>query len=473
MTDELRFADIVDQLKQGDRNLSVWFAARCALRALPAFDPEASPMSAFSEIEALAALRCILISAAVSKFETSDGVYLKQMAFAAGARARDLVEEVRTPTSEAIDAAALSVEAVSHAFPYDCGGAAALHARRAIPISNSEEQRDLENPREWNSIWSNSPLIGTAQDIPSFMYQYVGLSDYWSFWRDWYQGFLDGKPLDWELQRRVALIPDADWGKGPEHIARLIEEIKAKFLAEKAPLAETVEFDEDSSKFFTKPLGIENNMLLSTHLGKVEDALDDALNGRNGLMEDSHETRVLRRIFRKYSNDPERVEMDFVDVQNGLSRQMKSGELPESEENRALADTLVNAALDIRATHPEIAENRAVRAKQAIKELPEEARAKFDEALPILESISDEQLAEEFREDFPALLNDATGPVPDHAPRLPGVDPTIRIASRVAKINLLLRSDKIVRKIHESTPYIAVSIVGTIGGLVALLISVL
>ncbi len=52
----------------------------------------------------------------------------------------------------------------------------------------------------------------------------------WSFWRDWYQGFLDGKPLDWELQRRVALIPDADWEKGPEHIAGLIEQIREPFV---------------------------------------------------------------------------------------------------------------------------------------------------------------------------------------------------------------------------------------------------
>ncbi len=51
----------------------------------------------------------------------------------------------------------------------------------------------------------------------------------WQFWRDWYQGFLDGKPLDWELQREVALIPDEDWDKGPEHIAGKIEEIRKKY----------------------------------------------------------------------------------------------------------------------------------------------------------------------------------------------------------------------------------------------------
>ncbi|MBT2130351.1 hypothetical protein [Aliiroseovarius lamellibrachiae] len=58
-------------------------------------------------------------------------------------------------------------------------------------------------------------------------------ASHWSFWRDWYQGFLDGKPLDWDLQRRVALIPDDDWEKGPEHIAQKIEEIRARFELEK------------------------------------------------------------------------------------------------------------------------------------------------------------------------------------------------------------------------------------------------
>ncbi|OED48179.1 hypothetical protein AB838_12270 [Rhodobacteraceae bacterium (ex Bugula neritina AB1)] len=50
----------------------------------------------------------------------------------------------------------------------------------------------------------------------------------WSFWIDWYQGFLDGKPLDWDLQRRVALIDDSVWNAGPvtvaDEIARICED---------------------------------------------------------------------------------------------------------------------------------------------------------------------------------------------------------------------------------------------------------
>jgi hypothetical protein len=53
----------------------------------------------------------------------------------------------------------------------------------------------------------------------------------WSFWRDWYQGLLTGKPLDWELQRRVALIEDAIWEAGPEAVAKEIASIQQAFKA--------------------------------------------------------------------------------------------------------------------------------------------------------------------------------------------------------------------------------------------------
>ncbi len=56
-----------------------------------------------------------------------------------------------------------------------------------------------------------------------------GQTPEWSFWREWYQGFLDGAPVDWELQRRVALIPDEEWEKGPERVAELIAEIRARY----------------------------------------------------------------------------------------------------------------------------------------------------------------------------------------------------------------------------------------------------
>ncbi|NDW47900.1 hypothetical protein [Ruegeria sp. PrR005] len=60
-----------------------------------------------------------------------------------------------------------------------------------------------------------------------------GASSSFTFWRRWYQGFLDGKPLEWELQRRVALIDDAIWEAGPEAVAQEIERIERLFDLER------------------------------------------------------------------------------------------------------------------------------------------------------------------------------------------------------------------------------------------------
>ncbi|UWQ29835.1 hypothetical protein [Leisingera sp. M523] len=54
------------------------------------------------------------------------------------------------------------------------------------------------------------------------------------FWHDWYWGIVSGKPLDWDLQRRISLIDDAVWDAGPEAVAAEIERIRAEFSAPRA-----------------------------------------------------------------------------------------------------------------------------------------------------------------------------------------------------------------------------------------------
>lgn len=54
----------------------------------------------------------------------------------------------------------------------------------------------------------------------------------WAFWQDWYQGFLEGNPLEWDLQRHVAQIDEAIWAAGPEAVAEEIERIRRLFELE-------------------------------------------------------------------------------------------------------------------------------------------------------------------------------------------------------------------------------------------------
>ncbi|WP_432450475.1 hypothetical protein [Aliiroseovarius marinus] len=321
-----------------------------------------------------------------------------------------------------------------------------------------------------NPLWHGNDSAPFEDLTQSVLARYHASSSAFSYWVTLYQGFLDGKPLDWELQRRVALIPDKDWEKGPEHIAEKIEEVKAEYLAAQLPLAEDLEFDPDSGNFHTVPREMAKPDLLGATLSQVEDALDDVMeNYSNGINERSVECRKLTRTFRKYGNDPQRIEMDFTTLHAGLTRQIINGELPPSEENLALQSALEEGAKAVRATHPEVAENRRILQEQNLRELTDDDKATLEEALPVLRAISDEALAEEWTQDIPALTNDSLLPVPDSAPRLPGADEATRIFGRAARMAVeTKKSESIVQRIDGHSGYKALRIIQVLEWLVQL-----
>ncbi|RUS58702.1 hypothetical protein EGN72_17370 [Pseudorhodobacter sp. E13] len=245
----------------------------------------------------------------------------------------------------------------------------------------------------------------------------------------------------------MALIPDADWDQGPAHIAAKIEEIKAAFLAEKVPLAETVALNPATNLFHVVPIPVQNAPLVGALLSRVLDAVDDAVQGNNGLRVDSREVRVLTRAAQRYGNDPQRLEMDFTSVAVGLRRQVhKTRELPDSEDNLALLEAVEEGARGLRAAHPEVAANRTSLAAQALRELSPDQKAELAEALPVLQAISEGVMAEDFAADIPALINDALLPLPTGAPRLPGMDASARVFSRATKMSVLERTGGVVHK---------------------------
>ncbi len=54
-----------------------------------------------------------------------------------------------------------------------------------------------------------------------------------AFWREWRQGFIDGQPVEWELQRRIALIDDSIWNAGADAVADKIKQIQARWEVER------------------------------------------------------------------------------------------------------------------------------------------------------------------------------------------------------------------------------------------------
>ncbi|AUR04379.1 hypothetical protein PhaeoP72_02421 [Phaeobacter inhibens] len=256
----------------------------------------------------------------------------------------------------------------------------------------------------------------------------------WQFWRQWYQGVLAGKPLDWELQKRIALIDDEVWNT-PEAVADEIERIEAEFLAEKLPMAETIELNPETGKFRAVPIPVENASYMSALLTQIGDALEDCLGGHNGLSDRSGDVKKLNRVLTKYRDDPQNAELTLTTVAGSLRRQLiETRELPPNEDNHALLHTVEEGVRGIRANHPEVAANRDHLAQQAFKALAPEDKQVLEEALPMLTAISEPELAEEFAQDIPELINDALLPLPDGAPPLPGADAATRVFSRSSKM---------------------------------------
>jgi uncharacterized protein (DUF1697 family) len=51
----------------------------------------------------------------------------------------------------------------------------------------------------------------------------------WSFWSRWWDGFVSGRPLPWDLQEKVALIAPEVWDQGAEAVAAEIARIEEQF----------------------------------------------------------------------------------------------------------------------------------------------------------------------------------------------------------------------------------------------------
>lgn len=92
-------------------------------------------------------------------------------------------------------------------------------------VDRTPDPRDLVKRKLWHGS-QMPPDIRKAYDDLNSVYGFDGPE--WSFWRDWYESFLVGKPLNWALQREVALIPEDNWNEEPKNLAGTIEKIVAK-----------------------------------------------------------------------------------------------------------------------------------------------------------------------------------------------------------------------------------------------------
>ncbi|WP_282091148.1 hypothetical protein [Epibacterium ulvae] len=282
----------------------------------------------------------------------------------------------------------------------------------------------------------------------------------WSYWRDWYQGFLDGKPRDWELQRRVALIADSIWEEGPEAVAREIERIKAEWLAEQLPQADKVRFDHESGLFETTSIPLKAEKLVETTLKQVAFARSVAANSNCGFNSSSTAWLYIDHTLENCRDDPNAIEQNFdiarKDILDGLANQTYS----EDAKLAALEQVLDRAVTDLRANHPEVAEPLETRMKYQLRVAKADQKQIIVEKATELITVASDKMGKELALDAKTII-ETSGEVQGGAIR--------RFFGRIAQMRIITRASDVIKKIDASSGYKGTRIVQTLDSLIDLI----
>jgi len=131
-------------------------------------------------------------------------------------------------TTAAFAAAAAATTATTAAFTSD-----AAWMEISKELAAFDEGLEIEEVLGLPLWAGENPLAELWQEKRAYL---NGEPVNWSFWIDWYQRILDGRPQNWEMLEEIALIDPKDWDKGAEHVNMIIAEIQARYAVK-----ETVE----------------------------------------------------------------------------------------------------------------------------------------------------------------------------------------------------------------------------------------
>lgn len=238
-------------------DLSRAMAARAALRSLPAVmnQVERTAGNVNAGASLVACLRATIVSCVATHQKDGPTTELKDAAHAATRAAPRMYPSVtdRTATLSGMSAAetvlsnskASVADAAAQAM--QLAGDTARSSTLSAGLNAFDSQAtvlkdaalgsagtDLLTTRLWSTGKAPLPLL-------EFWEGFVRASKtdpLWTYWVEWYQGFMGGRPLDWDFQTAVAQIDDAIWRKGAQAVAKEIERLRAAMAAAAAARAE-------------------------------------------------------------------------------------------------------------------------------------------------------------------------------------------------------------------------------------------
>ncbi|MDG1531470.1 MAG: hypothetical protein P8Q99_08965 [Paracoccaceae bacterium] len=458
MVESTDLESISDWLQEQDHQTQIWFATRNSLRVLPVIglstDESVTNLS-------FACLRATIISAAASTCPETDvesfrlAAYSAATIIASSTRAANFIKEFESVTAThtaTVAAIVASIAAYTTVPPtieddssdilVDTVARAATTVRR-IDLASGAAGGDIENdaisfdcstPMLWDKLW---PM----EDQPdAFLQGWENLKLHWqlddadwSFWVEWYEGILAGKPLSWELTQRIALeITTDEWEAGQIVVGERIREIKNDWLMSQLPQHEVLSEDPETGKFEVTAAPFDDQALVDGNLKQVEFSLSLAVDSNTSdFNRMCMAFKYLQHTLENCRNDPNAIEQNLGIAKNIILENLNNPDYLADDSLRALAITLEQHQLQIRADHPDVRKAWEKRIAQRMREVDRDTKLIAAKAIQAEQARVQGNLAVETDLDAETVAGDVSEEAQATALR--------RATGRSAKMNVLTR----------------------------------
>lgn len=408
-------------LKDQPRETALWIASRAAARVLLVWWRVALRERAIRDpsLGVLSPLRCLLMSSVAIEEPSEDmrraaataskaaanveiDVPLEEetnVKLMVGDTAYNLFGAVAKAAAETTDADTTAVSAVRVLYNYT-RGARAWEAVRTDCAALAEGEPLAHAP-----LWPGraNPLQDRWDAVTARLRDAPPPGGPWVFWREWYQGLLDGTTMDPGLLTRIALIDPEHWDAGPERVNPMIAEMVAEHAAARTPNAERIVENPETERLRLEAVSDLPPDRLSEIRAKMLDAAEifgETVEGNQPYSALSAEVELVRNAAASEDVRPIRL---YDVCRRAVRRTQRKAALGECPENDALVedwlDQLGEAALDLGEGDRRVQEVVAARAAARLRQAsPEEAAIARDGAIELAQ-LAEGELAEELEAD--------------------------------------------------------------------------
>lgn len=321
-----------------------------------------------------------------------------------------------SPTPEVKSAAAAAARSAAANDADAVASYAAARSAAARAVFWDHVRRDVECLEQGRAPFDLPLWFGAAPDWfdeADARAQAIWAQDaaIWDFWRRWWQGVKSGRPLDWRLQERVALIPDAVWDEGPAAVAKAILDIELALAIANTPNAEVLQVNPQSGLIQSIPV----SHLPGSHLADIVDMMTDAAaifdeqGGPNGPYAGlAGECGLLRSAVARYRTRPLMLLHSCQRVAGRVQGKVAAAEVPKDD--ALVGDfvaTIARAVGDLLAFDPDVREAEEARARQTVTLPSPDLAPTLLAAAREAAGLSEGDLARELPEDAEIVLSDA------------------------------------------------------------------